>query len=337
MNPRTLSARALFGLVYTMSISSVYFALGVVAQRALGLTPLVFLIAGVFFALASMTYVEGAALHRERGGSTRLRALRVQRAGELRRRLGDPARLLRSCSPSRPSRRRTTWPSSSASVGRGTLEPIVAIAIIAAVALINVRGVSVRQLRRGLLVALADIAVQLLLIVLGFAMLLHPHAIVDTIHLGSSPTWRRHDLRADDRDDRLHRPGGGGEPRGRDGDDAARPAPPRRSGRRHDPDRLRRDRDRRRERAADRRRAGRLHRRATIEAPLLSVAGAFDPHWLADALRDSRRRHGRSSACWRRRTRRCSGSRGSPTGLRRTARSPARSAACTRDAARRTC
>ena len=56
--------RALFGLVYTMSVSSVYFALGVVAQRALGLTPLVFLVAGVFFALASMTYVEGASLHR---------------------------------------------------------------------------------------------------------------------------------------------------------------------------------------------------------------------------------------------------------------------------------
>jgi basic amino acid/polyamine antiporter, APA family len=70
MSPRTLSARALFGLVYTMSVSSVYFALGVVAQRALGLTPVVFLVAGVFFSLASMTYVEGAALHRERGGSS---------------------------------------------------------------------------------------------------------------------------------------------------------------------------------------------------------------------------------------------------------------------------
>ena len=51
------------------------------------------------------------------------------------------------------------------------------------------RGVSVRQLRRGLIVALADIAVQLLVIVLGLALLLHPGAIVDSIHLGSSPTW----------------------------------------------------------------------------------------------------------------------------------------------------
>ena len=50
--------------------SAVYFALGVVADHALGLTPLVFLLAGVFFALTAMTYVEGASLHQDRGGST---------------------------------------------------------------------------------------------------------------------------------------------------------------------------------------------------------------------------------------------------------------------------
>ena len=46
-----------------------YFALGVVAHRANGLTPVVFLIAGLFFALTAMTYAEGASLHPERGGS----------------------------------------------------------------------------------------------------------------------------------------------------------------------------------------------------------------------------------------------------------------------------
>src|SRR5690606_38638193 len=35
--PRALSARALFALVYATSVSGVYFALGVVADRALGL------------------------------------------------------------------------------------------------------------------------------------------------------------------------------------------------------------------------------------------------------------------------------------------------------------
>jgi basic amino acid/polyamine antiporter, APA family len=188
VNPRTLSARALFGLVYTMSVSSVYFALGVVAQRALGLTQLVFLIAGVFFALASMTYVEGAALHRERGGSS---VFARYAFNELVSFVAGWAILLDYCILLAVTAFTATnylaefWDP----LGDGALEIVVAIAVIAVVALINVRGVSVRQLRRGLIVAIADIAVQLLVIVLGLVLLLHPGAIVDSIHLGSSPAW----------------------------------------------------------------------------------------------------------------------------------------------------
>lgn len=188
MTPRTLSARALFGLVYTMSVSSVYFALGVVAQRALGLTPIVFLIAGLFFALASMTYVEGAALHRERGGSSVFARYAFNElisfvAGWAI--LLDYAILLAVTAFTATNYLAEGFDPA----GSGALEVAIAIAVIAVVALVNVRGVTVRQLRRGLMIALADIAVQLLLIVLGVALLLHPEAIVDTIHLGSSPTW----------------------------------------------------------------------------------------------------------------------------------------------------
>ena len=69
MKDRPFSYRALFAVVYTASVSSVYFALGVVAHHANGLTPVVFLIAGLFFGLAAMTYAEGASMHPERGGS----------------------------------------------------------------------------------------------------------------------------------------------------------------------------------------------------------------------------------------------------------------------------
>jgi APA family basic amino acid/polyamine antiporter len=188
VTPSTLSARALFGLVYTMSVSSVYFALGVVAQRALGLTPLVFLIAGVFFALASMTYVEGAALHRERGGSS---VFARYAFNELVSFVAGWAILLDYCILLAVTAFTATnyLAEFSDAVGHGALEIVVAIGVIAVVALINVGGVSVRQLRRGLLVALADIVVQLLVIVLGLALLLDPGVIVDSIHLGSSPAW----------------------------------------------------------------------------------------------------------------------------------------------------
>ena len=52
--------------------ASIYFSLGVVAGHALGLTPVAFLLAGVFFVLTMMTYVEGGVLHQERGGASSL-------------------------------------------------------------------------------------------------------------------------------------------------------------------------------------------------------------------------------------------------------------------------
>ena len=67
---RGLGQPALFAIIYTSVASAIYFSLGVVATRALGLTPVVYLLAGIFFALACTTYVEGASLHQDRGGAT---------------------------------------------------------------------------------------------------------------------------------------------------------------------------------------------------------------------------------------------------------------------------
>ena len=52
----------------------------------------------------------------------RLRPLRLQRAGQLRRRLGDPARLPDPDRGHARSRRRTTWPRSGAPLGHGAPE-----------------------------------------------------------------------------------------------------------------------------------------------------------------------------------------------------------------------
>ena len=67
---RGVGSPALFAIVWSSLAAAVYFSLGVVAENALGLTPVVFLGAGIFFVLTAMTYVEGAALHQERAGST---------------------------------------------------------------------------------------------------------------------------------------------------------------------------------------------------------------------------------------------------------------------------
>ena len=67
---RGLGAPALFAIVQGFVAASIYFALGLVFERALGMTPLVFLAAGLFMVLLIASYMEGASLHQERGGAT---------------------------------------------------------------------------------------------------------------------------------------------------------------------------------------------------------------------------------------------------------------------------
>src|SRR6476469_3854052 len=67
---RTVGVPGLFATAYGNVGSSIYYALGLVAAHALGLTPLVFMFAGGLFALTAKTYAEGAAMFPEAGGSS---------------------------------------------------------------------------------------------------------------------------------------------------------------------------------------------------------------------------------------------------------------------------
>jgi APA family basic amino acid/polyamine antiporter len=60
----------LFATAYGNVGSSIYYALGLVAAHALGLTPLVFIFAGGLFVLTAKTYAEGASMYPEAGGSS---------------------------------------------------------------------------------------------------------------------------------------------------------------------------------------------------------------------------------------------------------------------------
>src|SRR3569623_349451 len=67
---RVLGVNALFATAYGTAGSSIYFALGLVASFALGLTPLVFGITGVFFYMTAATYAEATTMYPEAGGSS---------------------------------------------------------------------------------------------------------------------------------------------------------------------------------------------------------------------------------------------------------------------------
>src|SRR6188768_407724 len=67
---RVLGTGALFSTAYGNVGSSIYYALGLVAIFALGMTPVVFLIAGVIFACTAATYTEATTMFPEAGGSS---------------------------------------------------------------------------------------------------------------------------------------------------------------------------------------------------------------------------------------------------------------------------
>src|ERR1700756_6045037 len=67
---RSVGVPGLFATAYGNVGSSIYYALGLVAGYALGLTPVVFMFAGGLFVLTAKTYAEGAAMFPEAGGSS---------------------------------------------------------------------------------------------------------------------------------------------------------------------------------------------------------------------------------------------------------------------------
>src|SRR3954465_2572799 len=68
---RVLGVNALFATAYGNVGSSIYYALGLVASYALGLTPIVFVITGFFFFCTAATYAEATTMYPEAGGASR--------------------------------------------------------------------------------------------------------------------------------------------------------------------------------------------------------------------------------------------------------------------------
>ena len=185
---RSLGSPALFAIVYTSVASAIYFTLGVVAEHALGLTPVVFLVAGLFFVVTTMTYVEGASLHQERAGST---VFARYAFNELWSFVAGWAILLDFLILIAVTAFMTTdylgvlWPE----VHEGVPETTFMLGVIAYVAVRNVLGFSPTRARRILILVVADLVLQLLIIVIGLFVVLDVSTLVDQVDLGTTPAW----------------------------------------------------------------------------------------------------------------------------------------------------
>lgn len=180
----------LFAAAYSAVGFSIYFALGVVADRGLGLTPLIFLAAGLLFGLTTLTYVEGGAMFRERGGSSTFarhafNELVAFIAGWAI--LIDYLIVLALAAISVPH---YLAPISGDFAKPGLEIPIAAL-VIAAVCVLNILNVSGRTKQRSLaLLALADLFLQLAVIVVGVLVVMHPERLTAEIDLFTSPSLR---------------------------------------------------------------------------------------------------------------------------------------------------
>ncbi len=185
---RGVGVPGLFVAVYSAVGFSIYFALGVVADRGLGLTPLIFLAAGLMFVLTTLSYVEGGAMIRERGGSS---SFARHAFNELIAFIAGWAILidyLIVASLAALSVPHYLEPVAS-DLSTGWREIAVAVAVIVAACGLSILNVTGRGRERTLSVlALADIALQMAVIVVGVLAVFHPDRLTDQIHLFSDPS-----------------------------------------------------------------------------------------------------------------------------------------------------
>jgi APA family basic amino acid/polyamine antiporter len=184
---RRVGAPRLFATAYSTVGSSIYFALGVVAAYALGLTPLVFLVASLLFVLTTLTYFEGMTLHPERGGSAVMARYAFNEllsfvAGWAI--LLDFLILIAIATLSIGHYLTAFW----SHLGDDGLDLVIALFALFVVARYNFLGKAPRG-RRSAALAIIDLALVLLIVVLGLATAFDPGAITDTVHLGTVPRW----------------------------------------------------------------------------------------------------------------------------------------------------
>src|SRR4051795_11956992 len=186
---RVLGVNALFATAYGNVGSAIYYALGLVASYALGLTPVVFVITGFFFFCTAASYAEATTMYPEAGGS----------ASFARRAFNE------------------FWSFFAAWTGMLTYVCTIAISaffvphyigglfwnalrhspgdiiggavVIVVLAAINVFGAK-ESTGVNVLLAVIDFMTQLLLVLLGVILVFSPQTLVDNVHLGVAPEWK---------------------------------------------------------------------------------------------------------------------------------------------------
>ncbi|HTZ86423.1 MAG TPA: amino acid permease [Solirubrobacteraceae bacterium] len=184
---RSVGVSGLFATAYGNVGSSIYYALGLVAAHALGLTPLVFMFAGGLFVLTAKTYAEGAAMFPEAGGSSSFARHAFNELVSFFAGWALTLDYIITIAISAffvPHYLGAFFPALTHNPG-DIIGGLITIALLAA---LNIRGLG-ESAKLNLFLAIADLCTQVLLVILGVVLVLDPSLLVDQVHLGTAPSW----------------------------------------------------------------------------------------------------------------------------------------------------
>ena len=184
---RVLGTPALFATAYGNVGSSIYYALGLTAVFALGLTPLVFVVAGVVFAMTAATYAEGTARYPEAGGSASFARHAFDELVSFVAAWAQMLVYIVTVAVSAffvPHYLSIFWEPLRTNPWDVVVGAIVIVVLVA----LNVVGVT-EAAKLSITLAVVDFATQVLLVILGFVLVFSPETLTANIHWGVAPTW----------------------------------------------------------------------------------------------------------------------------------------------------
>src|SRR5213594_4101016 len=185
---RVLGTPALFATAYGNVGSSIYYALGVTAVLALGLTPVVFVISGMIFAATAATYAEGTVRFPEAGGSSSFARHAFNELVSFGAAWAQMLNYIITIAISAffvPHYLSIFW----SPLRENPWDVVGGVIVVVLLVLLNIVGIR-EAARLNIFLAVLDFGTQLLLVVVGFALIFHPHVVFSAnLHWGVAPTW----------------------------------------------------------------------------------------------------------------------------------------------------
>ena len=183
-----LGTPALFATAYGNVGSSIYYALGLVAGIALGLTPLVFVISGLIFAATAATYAEGTVRFPEAGGSSSFARHAFNELVSFGAAWAQMLNYIITIAISAffvPHYLSIFW----SPLRENPWDIVGGTAVVAVLVVLNIIGIK-EAARLNIFLAVVDFATQLLLVLIGFALIFSPHTVFSAnLHWGVAPSW----------------------------------------------------------------------------------------------------------------------------------------------------